>query len=232
MIKITGDRHGNFSDLIKMSKSGELTSDDVVILLGDAGLNYFGDNRDSYLKLKVNNCGFKLFCIHGNHERRPSEPTYKKVEFMGGQAWCEPEFENLIFAIDGEVYNFGGMSTLVIGGAYSVDKYYRLARGARWFSDEQPSEEVKKHVEEVCANRDWNVDVVLSHTSPIKYEPREWFLAGVDQSTVDNSTEKWLDTIEDKLDYKKWYVGHYHGEKVIDKMRFMFGTVEPFYSEL
>ena len=41
MIKITGDRHGNFSDLIRMSKSGELTSDDVVILLGDAGLNYF-----------------------------------------------------------------------------------------------------------------------------------------------------------------------------------------------
>ena len=30
----------------------------------------------------------------------------------------------------GEVYDFNGNSCIVIGGAYSVDKYYRLARGS------------------------------------------------------------------------------------------------------
>ena len=58
----------------------------------------------------------------------------------------------------------------------------------------------------------WTVDVVLSHTVSPKYEPVEVFMAGVDQSRVDKSTEEWLDRIEDRLDYGKWYCGHYHTE--------------------
>ena len=69
---------------------------------------------------------------------------------------------------------------------------------------------------------DWKVDVVLSHTVPLKYEPVEWFMSGVNETKVDKSMETWLDGIEDKLDYKAWYAGHYHGEKTIDKLRIMF----------
>jgi len=41
---------------------------------------------------------------------------------------------------------------------------------------------------------------------------------------VDKSTEKWLDSIEDRLDYEKWYCGHYHTNKTIDKMRFLYDS--------
>ena len=68
----------------------------------------------------------------------------------------------------------------------------------------------------------WKVDVVLSHTVPLKYEPVEMFMAGVDQSKVDKFTEEWLDGIEDRLDYGKWYCGHYHTEKKIDRVEIMF----------
>lgn len=57
---------------------------------------------------------------------------------------------------------------------------------------------------------------MLSHTMPLKYELVEVFMAGVDQNKVDKFTEEWLDGIEDKLDYEKWYCGHYHTEKRID----------------
>ena len=70
-------------------------------------------------------------------------------------------------------------------------------------------------------------DIVLSHTCPLKYEPVEVFIGGIDQSTVDKSTEQWLDAVEDKISYRKWYCGHYHTEKTIDRMQFMFeGIVE------
>jgi 3-oxoacid CoA-transferase subunit A len=52
--------------------------------------------------------------------------------------------------------------------------------------------------------------------------PYEVFLTMIDQSTVDNSTEKWLDSIDDRLTYSKWYCGHFHTSKIIDKMQFMF----------
>ena len=66
----------------------------------------------------------------------------------------------------------------------------------------------------------------LLYTScPYKYEPRDAFLPMIDQSTVDDSTERWLDGIEEKVDYKAWLCGHWHIEKKIDKLRFLFHDV-------
>lgn len=143
--------------------------------------------------------------------------------------WVQPEYPNIVFAIDGEVYNFCGYECIVIGGAYSIDKYYRLSKGWSWFPDEQPSDEIKAKVERVLEERNWKIDVVLSHTVPLRYEPTEAFIPGIDQSQVDKSTEEWLGEIEKKLKYERWYAGHYHIEKVIDKLRIMFNdfTVMP-----
>ena len=63
--------------------------------------------------------------------------------------------------------------------------------------------------------------LVLSHTGPLKYEPTEVFLPMIDQSTVDKSTEVWLEQIEAKLDYERWYFAHYHTEKEVGKIRIM-----------
>ena len=90
-----------------------------------------------------------------------------------------------------------------------------MAYGYGWWEDEQPSDEIKKYVEEQLEREAWVVDVVLSHTTPLKYEPVEVFMSGVDPSKVDKTTEIWLDKIEDRLSYKKWYCGHYHTEKKI-----------------
>lgn len=59
--------------------------------------------------------------------------------------------------------------------------------------DEQPSDEIKRYVESQLDKLGWKVDVVLSHTTPLKYETVEVFLSGVDQSKVNKSTEEWLD---------------------------------------
>ena len=150
------------------------------------------------------------------------ELGYELRCYHGGQVWVQPEYPNITFAVDGEIYNFCGHACLVIGGAYSVDKYYRLARGWHWWDDEQPSPEVKAKVERVLSERDWQVDIVLSHTCPLRYEPVEAFLPTIDQSTVDKSTEQWLGEIERRLHYERWYCGHYHIEKEIDRLRFLF----------
>lgn len=228
MFYISGDIHGCVADVIYFCERNELKADDTIILLGDVGLNYYGNDKgDKKSKIALNNCGVKIFCIHGNHEMRPETiSTYKVVERYNNLVYIEDEYPNIAFAIDGNIYDIEGHQTIVIGGAYSVDKYYRLARNAQWFEDEQPSAQIKQKVETVLSKLNWKVDLVLSHTCPAKYIPTECFLPMVDQSTVDSSTEKWLDTIEDKLQYKKWYCGHWHIEKKIDKMRFMMHDYE------
>lgn len=130
-----------------------------------------------------------------------------------------------MFAVDGEIYTLEGWDHLVIG-SYSVDKYYRLIQGFRWWEDEQPHEVTKAKVEQVLAVRSWQVPVVLSHTCPFKYEPVEAFLLDIDQSSVDASTECWLDKIDDRLTCDAWYCGHWHINKRIRRMYFLFHEFE------
>lgn len=227
MIYLTGDTHGDFSRIEEFCEENETTKEDVLIILGDAGINYFLNYRDENLKDELEQLPITLFCIHGNHEERPYEiDTYEEMEWHGGMVYVEEEYPSLLFAKDGEVYDFEGKKAIAIGGAYSVDKHYRLRNGLQWFMTEQPDDIIKQNVELKLDELGWRVDYVLSHTTPLKYEPREVFLPGINQSLVDKSTEKWLDDIEDRLDYVMWYCGHYHTEKHIDRIRLMFEDYE------
>ncbi len=225
MIYYTGDIHGQGFGITYFCRRFDLTKKDTVIILGDVGANYYGDSRDNELKKEFKKLKSTIFCIHGNHEMRPANITaYKKKEWNGGTVWYEEEYPNLLFAKDGEIYNIEGVRHIVIGGAYSVDKFYRLNQGYGWWDDEQPSVEIKSYVEQQLKTHE--IDVILSHTCPFKYEPTEVFLPGIDQSTVDSSTEKWLDKIEESTNYKAWFCGHWHINKRIDKMHFLFHGFE------
>lgn len=168
-----------------------------------------------------------MFCIRGNHEERPENiSTYKEINMFGGKVFIEEDFPYLIFAKDGEEYNIDGKRVLVTGGAYSVDKEYRLMYGYKWFRDEQLTKEEMDIIYNKVKGKHY--DVVLTHTCPYKYEPVEVFLSGINQSEVDKSMEHFLDKIEDSIEYDKWYCGHHHTEKRIDKVEFMFESIKLF----
>ena len=226
MIYITGDTHRDFSRLFGVDSSEE----DMLIVLGDAGIDYYLNEEDNNFKEYLKRFKLKLFCIRGNHEERPENiKTYKEKEMFGGKVFIEEEYPYLIFAKDGESYNIDGKSVLVIGGAYSVDKEYRLLYGSQWFKDEQLNEKEQEKILKKVKGK--HFDIVLTHTCPLKYEPKEVFMTGLDQLKVDKSTEKFLDKIEERIDYDKWYCGHYHTEKKIDKLEFMFGRIKLFLKD-
>ena len=220
---ITGDTHGEFERVVDFCEVNGTTTDDVLVILGDAGINYYLDRGDILLKAELSQLPITLFCIHGNHEQRPQEiDSYVEKEFLGGIVFYEEAYPNLLFAKDGEIYDFDGKKTIVIGGAYSVDKYYRIKHREPWFDNEQPSEEIKAYVESQLEENNWRVDMVFSHAAPRRYEPTWAFIPGLDQSRVDKSTEDWLDTIVEKLDFDKWYAGHYHVESQEGPVTIMF----------
>lgn len=229
MIYITGDKHADFREVFDFCYANETTCNDILIVLGDAGINYYANELDNTLKNNLSQYPITFFCIHGNHEERPENiKTYQAKKFHDGIVYYEENYPNILFAKDGEIYTFNHQKVLVIGGAYSVDKYFRLAMGYNWYESEQPNEETKNKVKNVLKKLDNKVDIILSHTCPYRYLPREMFLEGIDQSKVDNSTEYFLDEIEKSTDYKKWYCGHHHTDKKIDKIIFMFHKIEKF----
>jgi 3-oxoacid CoA-transferase subunit A len=204
MVILTGDTHGEFDRILDFCDTYDTTTEDVMVILGDAGINYYLDERDQQTKFQLAQLPITLFCVHGNHEERPEElPTYEEKRWRGGLVYCEQDYPDLLFAKDGELYEFGEKKAVVIGGAYSVDKYYRLANGLPWFPTEQPDDVIKAAVERQLDKADWQVDYVFSHTVPLRYIPQHGFLPTIDQRTVDRSTEEWLDGLEGRLHYER-----------------------------
>lgn len=224
-VYITGDLHRHFkrvSDFcMRMNTSAE---HDWLICLGDAGLNYYGNGYDDVAKGDVSELPINFFFIRGNHEMRPEKVAdYRKeilnTEAIKGTVLHDHRYQNQYFAIDGCQYRILGKTALVCGGAYSVDKYFRLKQGWQWFEDEQPNEVEKARMKKAvaaCGNQNTHpIDMILAHTCPKRFVPTELFLSGIDQSSVDSSTEEFFDEIYKSLPNPKphWYFGHYHGNK-------------------
>jgi len=228
MTILTGDTHRKFERIKIICEKYELTENDLLVILGDAGINFYSEEKDKEFKnLLTTHIPVQIFCIHGNHEIRPNIlDTYQLVQWNGGTVYKELEFPRLLFAQDGEIYEIDGKKCIVIGGAYSIDKWQRIEHGWGWWDDEQPSEKIKQRVENRLDVEKWKVDVVLSHTAPLKYEPHELWIGkrSIPQHLVDKSTEKWLDTIEERLSYDRWFCGHYHINKADAKIRFLYDT--------
>lgn len=229
---VTGDTHGQImTRLMNISTADYPAEETALIILGDAGINFYLNKTDEKNKKTINSQGFTLYCVRGNHEERPENLGYIEHwydENVKGYVMYEPNYPNIRYFEDGHAYEIGGKSVLVIGGAYSVDKWYRLYRAGvtsqqdkdylnprktGWFPDEQLFDWEMTNIEKEHFGKYY--DVILTHTCPIAWEPTDLFLSGLDQSSVDKTMELWLDEVRQKVDWHIWLFGHYHGDQLV-----------------
>lgn len=227
-IYILGDIHGNYHPIKKLINAVK-SEVDTIILLGDAGLNYFFNYRDKKTKEKINKYGVNIFIIRGNHEERPSicmennPDAWHMEDYWDNQVYVENNYPFIKYALDiPSIYKIPTaqgkpIETLILPGAYSVDKLHRLKNNWSWFNQEQCNKQEREIGTQLVEFKQ-NYDLVLSHTCPIIYEPTDLFLSMVDQSTVDKTTERWLGGIEYNLNYKLWCWGHYHSNRIYPRI--------------
>lgn len=215
-MSLVSDTHGDFS---RFSYYDKLKKDIAVIICGDAGVNYYLNKKDYKLKKTLQETLPKVtfYLVRGNHEARPQSLITMKEVYdieVAGNVWVEEEFPNIKYLKDGEVYTIDGKRALVIGGAYSIDKEYRLINGWQWFPTEQLSATEREAITEKYAGQ--HFDLVLSHTCPYPWQPFDKFLSYVDQTKVDNSMEYWMENLSHKISYNLWIFGHFHDDRQIN----------------
>lgn len=213
---LTGDCHGEFTRFKNYDKEIQKDEHTAVIILGDAGINWTLDERDRQMKNFLSKrYRFRIYCVRGNHEARPQDvPGMELVydEDVCGEVYMEKKWPNIRYFKDWGIYKINGFDVAVIGGAYSVDKWYRLENGGRWFENEQL--DVEEMIAATAELTNAEVDFVFTHTCPICWEPRDLFLNMIDQSRVDKSMELFLEEIAKCFGWKVWLFGHYHSDRL------------------
>ncbi len=228
MIYITGDKHGDLEFVKEFcTEHPGINRNDVMIILGDVGINFDLDRRERKVKKMLSKLPITLLCVHGNHEERPyNVKGYREVTFFDGIVYQQKRYPNILFCKDGENYRIGSRQLFVLGGAYSTDKYMRLREGWKWFESEQPSPDSKINAEKTIERCNGCFDLVLSHTCPRKYVGEKLKHSYTDEYKIDYSTEDWLDQIENRIRYNHWYFGHFHQDRdITDRATVLYNEI-------
>lgn len=224
---IGGDIHGDWRPVRNWVVNELKTPKDqsALILLGDVGANYYLNHRDRDFKQQLNKLGIRIYCLRGNHEMRVKEVAkignYNHI-FDGdceGPVYIEKEYPNIYYLCDyGGIYMFNKKECLVVPGAYSVDKEYRILHGWSWFSDEQLNGYEREWIK--VQAHDIDFDYILAHTCPYSWEQyiNDLFLTNVPQYMIDKTMEYLLDDIIDDCSYKHFYFGHFHDDRNIPEV--------------
>lgn len=254
-VYITGDKHGDFDpyhwDYAKIEKfcqDHHTTKQDVMIVLGDHGVRFYPDDDWRTLKdmKRLEKMPIRFVLLRGNHDRRvdKSNPNLSYVQIhepeIEGEFWFYDRCPSLLFPREYGHYRFAGHDVLMVCGAYSIDKQYRLdaqlsSRHPYWFPDEQLSNGERARAgriyRQMVKNRHDGDILVMSHTCPLQYRPNHALLNQFGNLEEDTTMEQWMDEIADYRSgngakpWAKWYCGHFHIDETIDDVRFMYHDI-------
>lgn len=214
---ITGDTHGN-QILWDACINSFLKPWDTIMVPGDFGIGFFDGrywSEEMFYDYLEEQPYTVLFC-DGNHENFYKLNAYEVKEWNGGRV----QFirKNVIHLMRGEVYEIDDKKIFVFGGGFSIDKDYRVP-GKSWWPEEMPNNEeyetARKHLE-ACG---YKVDYIFTHTAPantVEYMSR--MNMGIKNTVIEESPLiGFLQWVEEKTEYKKWFFGHFHIDRELWK---------------
>ena len=233
-IFLTGDIHGHIDiDKLKsyrFKRGQKLTKDDYLIILGDFGLIFYQENGILAPQEKkniewLNSQPWTTLFIDGNHEnfdRLWNTEKYPEIEYYGGKA--SKIADSIYYLHRGQVFNLDGKTFFTMGGALSIDKYSRTS-GISWWPEEDIRDVDMEKAFKNLAIHNNKVDYVLTHTCPdiiFKDLLDRKYMAG--HIKHDPNTDK-LQEIYDKIEFKKWYFGHFHIEAIQEDYASLYHTI-------
>lgn len=230
MIYITGDCHCKYKkfNTKNFTEQKELHENDYVIVCGDFGFWDNSKEQQYWNKWFENKPYTTLFC-DGNHENFDLLNEYKVETWNGGKV--HKINSRLIHLMRGQVYELNGVKLFSFGGANSHDisdgiieidangkwkeqvkrrnnlGLMQRVNHLEWWKEEMPSQ---SEFEEALVNLEEHknrVDIIISHCGPSSV---------IEAHEIDKCTD-YLEEIKKRVEFKKWYFGHYHMDKDIDK---------------
>ena len=232
---ITGDTHGNFRRFLPefFYEQEWLNKEDILLIAGDFGGVWYGDDRDSNGLDFLEQRPFTTAFVSGNHENYDALRAYPPEEWHGGKVRrIRP---SVLLLERGQVFELGGKRIFAMGGASGHDirdgilepddplfleRFQTLnAQGApfrvnhrSWWKEELPSEAEYREARTNLEKAGWAVDYIIPHCAPTIIQNallREF-------STPDALTDS-LEEVCRQCRFKYHLFGHCHSNLVLQQ---------------
>ena len=232
---ITGDTHGNFRRFLPefFYEQEWLNKEDILLIAGDFGGVWYGDDRDSNGLDFLEQRPFTTAFVSGNHENYDALRAYPPEEWHGGKVRrIRP---SVLLLERGQVFELGGKRIFAMGGASGHDirdgilepddplfleRFQTLnAQGApfrvnhrSWWKEELPSEAEYREARTNLEKAGWAVDYIIPHCAPTIIQNallREF-------STPDALTDS-LEEVCRQCRFKYHFFGHRHSNLVLQQ---------------
>lgn len=177
-ILLVGDTHGDIGHCRLVIDAAKEQGCDRIFVLGDFG--YWEHTEQGVwflhkLDLYASNLGIAVYFLDGNHDKTSLIlERYSEAKDPEGFLLVRPTIH---YAPRGHRWTWDGVRFIALGGAYSVDKDWRLAAEARrgkpeslWFPEEEMS---NNDMDTIILNNSSRVDVMLAHDKPRGSSP-DW----------------------------------------------------------
>jgi len=220
-ILISGDFHNNDDRELSLINKNALIQkyqqekyDEIKyhIILGDAGFLWPGSERyESINYYSLSFRPFPILCVIGNHDPVLGRKDLKEIDIGIGEKVIVVRKKDPFIAYlkRGKVYNIENKKFLVLGGALSIDKEFRIP-GRSWWEEEYWSEKEKKDVL-FMLKKENHFDYVLAHTGPSRINERiKSPNRAIKFPMIFDKVAALNEKIDSKITCKQWFCGHLH----------------------
>ena len=209
MIYVTGDMHGDLERLYD-KEFRKLKKGDTLIVCGDFGYIFDGSPIEKKVIDFLSTRRFYVTFVEGTHDNLNRINACRETVWRGGRV--NRIKGNLLHLKRGQVFKIEGKTFFTFGGGESVDKDMRVSSGL-WWRDEEPSPD--EMAQGVAALNEVNrkVDYIITHEPPSLVKSAVLLRRGHNDRV--NKLNGYLEEIGRSCDFKHWYFGSLHEDKVI-----------------
>jgi len=208
MIMVLGDTHGNIDAASGAVFRAQAKDIKTIVQVGDFGYWEHYDHGAflDQLSSACKRAGVNFFWIDGNHDNHPM--LWKKYTEKTKDGFIKVR-EHLFYIPRGHVWEWDGLKMMGVGGAYSIDKDWRIQKQGGhdteqlWWSTEMLTEE-----EIEFAKSRGKVDILFTHDCPTSFENHAPWMHKSDFNSSWHRRQ--MNEIGTTAQPAYWFHGHMH----------------------
>lgn len=207
LIWITGDKHGQLEPFLQNPIYKKIKKNDTLLICGDFGF-LWNDSKEELRNLRwLSKRRFKVAFVEGCFDNQQILARYPLTNWNGGRA--RMIFENVIHLLNGEFYIIEDKKILTYGGGFD-ESATNANQGSKNMTVKVS---FKSQIDNLIRNikrAEKNFDLIISHEAPSSIAN----CLNSDEFHC-NYINNILEEIRNHTNFKKWFFGKYHIDKII-----------------